>query len=328
MARKWLGLVDKFILFPLALRKLAPHYDLIHICDHTNAPYVLALGGSRVSLTCHDLIPIKVLTGEVEGQSLPLTGRLLQQLVRFALKRIKHVVHVSEATRADFHRLIGQPAGSEAVIANPVIGFGTMGKDRAAHVLNQAGLPTDRAFLFHIGSNLWYKNRSGVVRLFGLLRRNHEWAAAVPDALMICAGPPLPETVIAEAQDWRENLVMINEPSPELIEALYMRAKALLFPSLDEGFGWPIVEAQACGCPVITSDREPMRSVAGPASLLIDPTQSEKAAQTIAARWSWLMAQSDAARTHARLFSEDAIARQYSDYVAGLGATPAEDRAA
>jgi len=59
----------------------------------------------------------------------------------------------------------------------------------------------------------------------------------------------------------------------------------LLFPSLYEGFGWPIVEAQSCGCMVVTSNREPMQEVAGGAAILVDPEQPEEAAAGIAAGW-------------------------------------------
>ncbi len=50
------------------------------------------------------------------------------------------------------------------------------------------------------------------------------------------------------------------------LQALYSIAAAFLFPSLAEGFGWPLIEAQACGCPVITTDEAPMNEVAGPAA--------------------------------------------------------------
>jgi glycosyltransferase involved in cell wall biosynthesis len=50
------------------------------------------------------------------------------------------------------------------------------------------------------------------------------------------------------------------------LQALYSTAQLLLFPSLEEGFGWPIIEAQACGCPVVLADREPMNEVGGRAA--------------------------------------------------------------
>jgi glycosyltransferase involved in cell wall biosynthesis len=52
----------------------------------------------------------------------------------------------------------------------------------------------------------------------------------------------------------------------------------LLFPSLDEGFGWPIIEAQACGCPVLTSGRPPMDEVGGAAAVYVNPENPEAAA--------------------------------------------------
>jgi glycosyltransferase involved in cell wall biosynthesis len=61
---------------------------------------------------------------------------------------------------------------------------------------------------------------------------------------------------------------VINLPD-ELIPFAYSGADVLLFPSLAEGFGWPIAEAMACGCPVITTDARPMTEVAGGAAYLI-----------------------------------------------------------
>ena len=314
-ARKWLGFVDKFLLFATELRVRASRYDLVHIADHSNAPYALLLGSTPSSITCHDLIPIKVLSGEIEGLHLPSTGRYLQRLIRLSLRRVANVTFVSAPTQADFTRLIGPPRGTSYVIPNPVIGFGGMDKDRALELLRQAGLPVDRPFLLHIGSNLWYKNRAGAIELFGLLRDHPEWEPSLRDALMVCVGPPLPEDAKRKASNWQQNLIVMSEASNELIEALYVQAEVLLYPSYEEGFGWPIIEAQACGCPVITTDKEPMRSIAGPAALLIDPHQPQKSAATIARNWSWLTSQSEAARRHAASFSEEVAAARYATFL-------------
>jgi glycosyltransferase involved in cell wall biosynthesis len=60
---------------------------------------------------------------------------------------------------------------------------------------------------------------------------------------------------------------------------LYSGAKLLLFPSLLEGFGLPIVEAMACGCPVVTSNRNPMQELVGPEQLTIDPLNPDEIAR-------------------------------------------------
>ena len=104
----------------------------------------------------------------------------------------------------------------------------------------------------------------------------------------------------------------IVSPSSALLRALYSKASALLFTSLVEGFGWPIIEAQACGCPVITSNREPMKSIGGKdAALLVDPDRPAEAAKTIGDRWQWLSSRKDASLGNAARFSQQKAADEY-----------------
>ncbi|WP_367027021.1 glycosyltransferase [Methylococcus sp. ANG] len=68
----------------------------------------------------------------------------------------------------------------------------------------------------------------------------------------------------------------------EDLRALYSLADTLIFPSLQEGFGWPIIEAQACGCPVVTSNIAPMTEVGGNGAVYINPREETSAASIIA----------------------------------------------
>ena len=81
----------------------------------------------------------------------------------------------------------------------------------------------------------------------------------------------------------------------ENLRALYSRAELLLFPSWDEGFGWPIIEAQACGCRAVTTRKPPMTEVGGEAAFYIDPHEPECAAETVLG----LLGQSSEARRSA-----------------------------
>jgi glycosyltransferase involved in cell wall biosynthesis len=115
----------------------------------------------------------------------------------------------------------------------------------------------------------------------------------------------------------------VREPSNELLEALYNRAVTLLYPSRFEGFGWPIIEAQACGCPVICSMSAPLPEVAGDAGLfhpveheagfaadLLRLTQADERA-----RWS------EKSRTNAERFSTTKMIDEYVAIYRRLGAT-------
>jgi glycosyltransferase involved in cell wall biosynthesis len=87
--------------------------------------------------------------------------------------------------------------------------------------------------------------------------------------LVVLAGDPLspPLRSLGRELGISDRIVEIPNAESEMLEALYNCATALLFPSTFEGFGWPIAEAHACGCPVLCTDREPMTEVAGAAGL-------------------------------------------------------------
>ena len=92
----------------------------------------------------------------------------------------------------------------------------------------------------------------------------------------------------------RERLVEVAVPENARRCALSRCALALLYPSRFEGFGWPIIEAQACGCPVLCADREPMSEVGGEAAITHDVDDEAGFARAILqltdpaerARWS------------------------------------------
>ena len=90
--------------------------------------------------------------------------------------------------------------------------------------------------------------------------------------MLVFAGEPLSDELrsLARQLGVSDRVVEVPDATSELLEALYNCATALLFPSTFEGFGWPIAEAHACGCPVICTDREPMTEVAGMPALIHD----------------------------------------------------------
>jgi len=144
--------------------------------------------------------------------------------------------------------------------------------------LQAFGLAPDRAYILHVGGNQWYKNRAGVLRIFGLLRKR------LPGVHLVMAGKPWTREMreVARIQGLEGSAMELVGVSGEDLRALYSGAEALLFPSLEEGFGWPVAEAQACGCPVVTSNRAPMTEVGGSAAKYIDPLDHESAACALA----------------------------------------------
>jgi glycosyltransferase involved in cell wall biosynthesis len=134
-------------------------------------------------------------------------------------------------------------------------------------------------FLLHVGGNQWYKNRLGVLRMFSRMLAENHWRCL---KLIMVGSPWTTEMREFVSQNSLTRYVYeLTGVSDEELRALYSQAQLMLFPSIDEGFGWPIIEAQACGCPVVTTNRAPMNEVGGVAAMYIDPENIESATAKI-----------------------------------------------
>lgn len=266
--RKYLAYIDKLILFPLWLFVVARAYQLVHIADHSNAFYAFTVPRSRCIVTCHDLLAVRGAMGDpvVACEASPF-GIWLQRLIMAGLRRAGAVVFDSQATFNDYQRLVRAPQSQRhAVIPIPLNAPFT---DNPSSIPLPPGeqqlIPSD-PFLLMVGSAHPRKNRALALRLLTAL------GLASPYRLVL-AGSPLTreeQTLIVE-HNLTSRVSSIVHPSHGLLNHLYCRAHSLLFPSFAEGFGWPLVEAQACGCPVIASTTTSIPEVAGSAALYADP---------------------------------------------------------
>jgi glycosyltransferase involved in cell wall biosynthesis len=278
---KWLGYADKFVLFRRELRRAARSADIVHLCDHSNAMYVPALAHTAHVITCHDVLAIRSAMGHFPENPVSGTGRMFQRLIARGLRRAGAIVCVSGKTRDDLKQYLGVPEDRLHVIPNGVAWpYRPLDAEASAPLLAPLGLRPGEPYFLNVGGNHWYKNRGAAIEIFAELRKLSQYAGA---RLVMAGGLMTPELrAIAQKCGLGDALVEAAGPSNEQLQALYSGALAMLFPSLEEGFGWPILEAQACGCPVAIRDRPPMNDVAGGAAILIDPAKPESAARTIA----------------------------------------------
>ena len=260
---KWLGYLDKFLLFPFVLRRHAARYDLVHICDHSNAHYTAYLQQIAHLVTCNDLLAVRSARGEFPQNPTRGTGRLLQRLILGGLNRAKAITCISEATRRDVLRLTTQTAQS--------VGMTYMGLNYPYSPSPSPERAKDR-YLIHVGGDQWYKNRPGVLAIYEQLR-SIQSKLSPPRLIMV--GPPLSEIP--------EGVECLSEVSNQDLCKLYSNAELLLFPSLEEGFGWPIIEAQACGCRVVTTRKAPMTEIGGDSPFYLDnPSNAPASARVVA----------------------------------------------
>ncbi len=320
---KWLGYIDKFVLFPRKLRAtLATEKpSVVHICDHSNAMYGGWIKGTPVVVTCHDLLAVRGALGEETNCPASITGKFLQKWILRGLRRADEVVCDSQATEVDARRLLFSGK------ASPKIEMVRLGLNYPFRKLPEAEISTHLAriptldqeipFVLHVGSNLRRKNRDGALRIFALCK--DKWKARlvfVGDALT----PEL--NSLAESLGILDRVTQVPDASDQLLEALYNRALALLYPSRFEGFGWPVIEAQACGCPVVCSNAGPLPEAAGDAGLFHDPDDEASFAADLlrlrdpAQRVIW----SEKSLRNAERFSTSRMVSQYIDIYRSLAA--------
>jgi len=259
---KWLGYIDKLLLSPLTLRravKMRPGW-VVHVVDQGNGIYAGWIRGCVV--TCHDLLAIRMARGEFAGRRTGLSGRVFQWLILRGLRRAAGIASVSGATRRDVERLIGK----SEVIADGVVDYWEpMEAEEAWERIEEAGVRAREAgYVLHVGGGQWYKNRTGVVRGFIELRKR---TAHAPKLVIV--GLELDGGLDTELKraGLGDEVMILKDIADETLRALYAMARVFIFPSLEEGFGWPILEAQACGCPVVTTGKEPMTETGGAAAI-------------------------------------------------------------
>ena len=262
---KWAGYVDQYILFPLWVRKQLKKQsaDTLYVfCDQALGPWVPLVKNKPHILHVHDLLALRSALGDVPENPTSWSGRIYQRYIRQGFKQAKHFISISNKTRDDLHHFGQASAMSSHVVYNGFnYPYAPMAKAEAIRVLSDANLPVQSdGMLLHLGGSQWYKNLVGVIRIY------IEYVKAENNPLPLwCISPsPNPQVQALLKQVPSNGKVLFFQGiDNHALQAAYSLARAFVFPSLAEGFGWPIIEAQACGCPVLTSDAAPMNEIGG-----------------------------------------------------------------
>ena len=279
---KWLAYIDQFALFRLQLWWLArtlPPRTLCVFTDQALGPWIPPLKHHPHVVHVHDLLALQAAQGRQPFHHLGRSGRLYQRWISDGFRQAKYFLSVSSATRQALMAELQRPPRLNAVLLNPLpTRFRPLGPaDATAEVVSAIPDLGSRPFLFHIGT-VWYKNRQGVLAIWEQLC---SLSTAMPPALVLVGAlEPALQRWLDQRPHLKPHLHVLDRPSDVLVLALYNRAAALLFPSHAEGFGWPVLEALACGCPVITTACPPMTEVGGDCVTYIPPAPLLPSAQS------------------------------------------------
>lgn len=198
------------------------------------------------------------------------------------IKRADHIITISQSTKNDIIDICRINPDKISVIY-PGCNLDLYKKIEDLELLEKVKKEyrINEAYLINPSSLSWYrKNLSRLIRAFALVRKKY----SLPHKLVITGkkGEAYQELLnLAEYLQLKDEIIFTEYVPTEKIPLLLNGAEAMVFPSLHEGFGLPIIEAMACGCPVITSNCSSMPEVTGDAGILVNPYSEEEIAETI-----------------------------------------------
>jgi glycosyltransferase involved in cell wall biosynthesis len=207
----------------------------------------------------------------------PRELRLYERLIPRAAQRAAAILAISESTKRDLVELLGVAA--EKIFVTPLgvaPQFAPVPK-AGELVARRFGLPQPY-LLACVGSGHPRKNLRAVVEAFGKLPLRDLRLAIVG-----CAARDPRALAAIEASPARDRIVLLGHVREQDLPALYTAATLLCFPSLYEGFGLPVLEAMACGTPVICARTSSLPEVAGQAAVFVEPCDVEALAAAMEA---------------------------------------------
>lgn len=276
--RKWMGYIDQYILFPAQVKsklKTYPANTLFVFTDHALGPWVPLVAKKAHVIHCHDFLAQQSALGQIAENAVTKTGKLYQKFIYNGYSKGKNFISVSEKTRSDLHTMLGHTPEVSEVIYNGLSQQFKPMTDAVDEVLihKEDNIDITNGYIMHIGGNQWYKNRVGVIEIYDAWRKKYN---KVMPLIMIGVKPN--EKVLAAYNNSpvKSDIYLLTGKTDAYVRNAYSHATVFLFPSLAEGFGWPIAEAMASGCPVITTNQAPMTEVSGSAASFVTKRPSDQ----------------------------------------------------
>jgi glycosyltransferase involved in cell wall biosynthesis len=270
--KKWLGYIDQYIVFPIEVKlklRNCSKDTLFVFADQALGPWVPLVKSRKHVVHCHDFLALKSALGIVPENPTSFTGKLYQNYIRKGFSKGKNFISISKNTQQDLHEFHLGKIVTSAVCYNGLSRpFISLPRIASRNLLEKKlNIVVIQGYVMHLGGNQYYKNRKGVIEIYETWRNKYN--TKIP--LILIGDEPSHELLLQRYKSaYKEDINFITDLSDDYINSAYSGASCLLFPSLDEGFGWPIIEAMASGCPVITTNKAPMNEIGGKAAYYID----------------------------------------------------------
>jgi len=237
--------------------------------------------------------------------------------IKNSVKKFDYLIAVSQNTKDDIIDLLGVSPEKVSVIYSGIDNSCRPISDPAVldNVRLKYGLP--EKFILYLGNIEPRKNLIGLIRAYNNLRLLHPELAGVKLVLAGATGWKIKD-IFRElyASDYQADIKFLGYIDKEDKPALYSLCSVFAYPSFYEGFGFPPLEAMACGAPVVTSNISSLPEIVGKAALTVDPYNTNSITEAL----SQVLLNKDLADKlrqegfrQAKKFSWENTARQYLD---------------
>lgn len=265
---RWYGISEQ-VKLPKIIEKL--ELDLVHF-PHFNAPIFYR---GKFVVTIHDLIH-QHFSMERSTAHGPIVYKFkkfgYRQVFQHAIKKSLKILVPSDFVKEQLIKEWGVEKGkimvtSEAVDDKIFTIVGKMSNSKNEIVMKKFKI--NPPYIFYIGNAHPHKNVEGLIRVFGEIREKY------PDLSLVLAGFDHYFWQRIKRENQEAGIIYTGYVSDEDLVVLYKNALCFVMPSLEEGFGIPLLEAMACSCPVVSSGKGALREVGGDAAIYFDPKSNE-----------------------------------------------------
>lgn len=274
--RKWPSILGSKSISWVRLLKNMPHFDGYDLSNQTLS--FIAARRHPCVVTVHDIIE---LTNPQYG-----IAALFNKFLLGGILKATHIIAISEYVKQEIIRYYSIPEERITVIYNGVgdaFQPAEQGSDTKSYkeFTTKLRLPTDAPIVVSVGSDHPRKNLATTLKVIATLKKKY------PNIVLIKIGDPglisgRKETLrIIDELGLQQNVRMLDKVSVETLVHAYHASNALLMPTYHEGFGLPLLEAMASGCPVVCSNSTSLPEVVGEAGITHNPDDSDAFATSI-----------------------------------------------
>ncbi len=258
----------RYYFYPWRVKREAKRVDLVHVLDHSYAHMIERAGRRPVVVTVHDLMPVVVLRSPTENWREGWREGVRTRFLRQALKALRQADAYIVGTEWLKHELATWLGNDKNIFVVPFgvdrafFGESAVARDRGRR---EWRIPDDAFVILHVGSTVDRKNVPLVIHTLARLRQQ-------TDAYLLQVGGHFTaeQEHLIDRLDVRSAVRSVASADETALRRAYRTADVLLFPSLYEGFGFPVLEAFASGLPVVTSGAGALKEVAAGAAVVVE----------------------------------------------------------